>query len=347
MLVWLLAPGCGRIGFDVVSATGDAVDGDGTGSDGPFGDGPPAVSCGTLASTCGPTGTSPCCESPVVTGGTYARSYDVSGDGMYPDNSYGATVSTFRLDKYEITVGRFRQFVVAGRGTQANPPLLNAGARTLNGTANQGGWDPSWNGSLAVDMAALVAAVKCNATYQTWTDTPGGNESRPMNCITWYEALAFCAWDDGFVPTEAEWNYAASGGDQRAYPWSSPAGFLGIDDTRASYYVDATKQCFGDGVNGCALTDLVPVGSKPAGDGRWGQSDLGGNVWEWVLDWNASPYPQNPCTDCANLTPATGRVLRGGSFFNGGTSFLRAGIRFVGGAAGRGRDVGLRCARTP
>ncbi|MCX5746586.1 MAG: hypothetical protein NT062_29265, partial [Proteobacteria bacterium] len=123
--------GCGRIGFDVVGGSGDAVDGMG-------GDGPP-VSCGTLASTCGPTGTSPCCESPVVTGGTYARSYDVSSDGMYPDPSYGATVSTFRLDKYEVTVGRFRQFVAAGQGTQANPPLANAGSRTLNGTANQGG----------------------------------------------------------------------------------------------------------------------------------------------------------------------------------------------------------------
>ena len=168
-----------------------------------------------------------------------------------------------------------------------------------------------------------------------------------MNCITWYEALAFCAWDGGFVPTEAEWNYAASGGtDQRAYPWSSPAAFLGIDDTRASYYVDATKQCFGDGVNGCALTDLIVVGTKPAGDGRWGQSDLGGNVGEWVLDWYASPYPQNPCPDCANLTPAASRVIRGGYFVNG-APVLRAGSRLSDVATLRNYFFGLRCARTP
>ncbi|MCX5747517.1 MAG: formylglycine-generating enzyme family protein, partial [Proteobacteria bacterium] len=167
------------------------------------------------------------------------------------------------------------------------------------------------------------------------------------NCLNWYEALAFCAWDGGFLPTEAEWNYAASGGtDQRAYPWSNPAALLGIDDTRASYYVDTTKQCFGDGVNGCGITDLIVVGTKPAGDGRWGQSDLGGNVWEWVLDWYASPYPQNPCPDCANLTPATYRVLRGGGFSDG-ASFLRAGYRNDFDATLRDYNIGLRCARTP
>ncbi|MCX5748090.1 MAG: hypothetical protein NT062_36995 [Proteobacteria bacterium] len=85
-LVMLVLVGCGRIGFDVVGVSGDAI--------GTLGDGPPAVSCVGLASTCGPTGTGSCCESPVVPGGTYARSYDVSGDGRYPDMSFAATVST-------------------------------------------------------------------------------------------------------------------------------------------------------------------------------------------------------------------------------------------------------------
>src|SRR4051794_14059158 len=78
---------------------------------------PSANSCESLAATCGPTGSSPCCESSVVTGGTYARSYDVSGDGSYPDSSYQASVSSFRLDKYTVTVGRFRKFVSARMGT--------------------------------------------------------------------------------------------------------------------------------------------------------------------------------------------------------------------------------------
>jgi len=189
----------------------------------------------------------------VVSGGTFARSYDGVG---FDDDRYPATLSTFRLDNYEITVGRFRQFISAGMGTQASPPMVGAAGRTLNGMANQGGWEVGFTASLAADTTALVAAIKCSAGFEMWTDTPGDNENRPMNCITWYEAMAFCAWDGGFLPTEAEWNYAASGGSlQRAYPWSNMLGDLTLDDsTYASYYVDAMKECLGDGLTGCAMT---------------------------------------------------------------------------------------------
>lgn len=346
MLLVVVTAGCGRFGFGVLSGdavgSGDGLGGDGMLGDGMLGDGAPAVSCQTLAPTCGPTGTSPCCESPTVTGGTYARSYDVSGDGMYPDSSYTATVSTFRLDRYEVTVGRFRQFVLSGAGTAASPPIVGAGARTLNGMANQGGWDASWNGSLTNTTAKLTMGLQCNATYQTWTDTPGANESLPITCTTWFEAMAFCAWDGGFLPTEAEWNYAAAGGnEQRGYPWSSPPAFLGTPDCSYANYLDGTY-CVNP-PNGL----VNRVGSEsPQGDGKWGQSDLGGNAFEWTLDWYASPYPQNPCIDCANLTTAANRVIRGGSFFYDATS-LRAGPRNNVAPAVRYRDVSLRCARTP
>jgi len=255
-----------------------------------------------------------------------------------------ATVSDLRLDTYLVTVGRFRAFVTAGMGTQARPPASGAGARTLNGTANQGGWDPSFNASLATSTTALIAAVKCNATYQTWTDTAGGNENLPMNCITWFEAMAFCAADGGFLPTEAEWNYAASGGSaQRAYPWSSPPGSTTIDCTYANYYINnpSGTLCV-NGTTGAANR----VGSEsPKGDGLWGQTDLGGNVFEWNLDWYAPTYSA-PCNDCANLTSTSFRVTRGGGFYNFAAS-ARTGDRNYAMPTDRYFGNGVRCARAP
>jgi formylglycine-generating enzyme required for sulfatase activity len=296
------------------------------------------ASCIGLPSTCGPAGNDSCCASPEVAGGTYDRSYDVAGDINSGNMSYPATISDFRLDRYEVTVGRFRSFVSAGMGTQNRLPAAGAGAHPRIAGS---GWDASWNTQLAPSTAALIAAVKCDATFQTWTDAPAGNEDRPMNCITWYEAMAFCAWDGGYLPTEAEWNYAAAGGDQqRAYPWSSPAGSLTLDASRASYWDGV--DCVGDGMPDCALTDLVAVGSRPAGDGRWGQSDLAGNVIEWALDAGA-PYPV-PCADCAILTPETHRAIRGGSFADGPNQ-LRTGAHIHLPASDRIGLTGVRCAR--
>jgi len=309
-------------------------------------DGPPdaaavSLSCRSLAPTCGPMGNASCCDSLTVPGGVFYRSYDVAVDQWYADQSWPATVTTFRLDTYEVTVGRFRQWVSAGGGTLANPPPAGAGARTLNATANQGGWDSSWNANLEVDTAALMAALHCSAPIETWTDAPGSNESLPINCVTWFEAMAFCAWDEAYLPSEAEWNYAATGGDQqRAYPWSKPA---------ASVAIDCAVTNFG-GTNwpstACVAAGTSRVGSNsPAGDSVWGQSDLGGNVWEWVLDSYAMTYP-TPCTDCANLTPGPGRAVRGGSWYDL-ASGLRTAARIDDPPATRLTNLGMRCARTP
>ena len=289
-----------------------------------------APGCQGLPATCGPSSADDCCNpGSAMPGGTYYRSYDVAGVSSSGNTSYPATVSTFRLDKYEVTVGRFRAFVNAGKGTQASPPVSGAGAHAAIAGS---GWNTSWNTSLTADKAALIAAVKCGASYQTWTDdSPGANEARPMNCITWYEAMAFCIWDGGYLPTEVEWNYAATGGsEQRAYPWSSPAGSLSIDATRANY---------------SSTSGAIPVGAKSAGDGRWGQSDLAGNVWEWTLDWYRTYVTS--CSDCAQVESGTSRVIRGGSF-NSAPANLRAGYRgYDLPPAYRNNYIGVRCARTP
>jgi len=138
-------------------------------------------SCVGLPATCGAIGNDDCCHSLEVQGGTYLRSYDHAGDGDSGDIGYLATVSSFRLDKYEVTVGRFRAFVNAGMGTQARPPAPGAG-----GHANipASGWVAAWDAGLATDAGSLLALVKCQTTFQTWADLPGANENRPMTCLT-------------------------------------------------------------------------------------------------------------------------------------------------------------------
>ena len=321
---------CGHLRFDALgdgAPAGDAA----ADSDAAM------VRCAGLAATCGPTGTSDCCASLPVPGGTFYRSFDFGSDGAWTDMSYPATLGDFQLDTYEVTVGRFRQFVDAGLGTQTNPPPSGAGARTLGGAPGQGGWDPTWNTNLAVDSPTLIADLSCTAGQQTWTDAAGANESLAINCITWFEAFAFCAWDGGFLPTEAQWNYAAVGGvDQRAFAWSNPVSSVAIDCTEANF--DPGVPCVGSNPG-----NVVRVGSQsPVGDGKWGHSDLGGNVWEWMLDW-VDVYPV-PCDDCADLTSNTVRGFRGGAYNTTATQ-VRPATR--GDAMPTFRDPanGVRCAR--
>src|SRR5205823_5811149 len=146
-------------------------------------------SCVGLAANCGPSGTAACCDSALVPGGSFKRSYD---GVTFNDASFVAKVSDFRLDKYEITVGRFRNFVAAGEGTRAKPPAAGAGAHP--NIANSG-WDASWNAALPADTAALLVELKCGfAPFPTtWTDAPALNESRPVSCLSYATAFAFCA----------------------------------------------------------------------------------------------------------------------------------------------------------
>lgn len=300
------------------------------------------ASCIALPRTCGMRGNDDCCNSPMVVGGSYFRSFDMAGDSASGNMNARATISNFRLDKYEVTVGRFRAFVGAGQGTQLNPPTTGAGA---NPYVPGSGWEAAWNQALPANKAALVAGLKCAAElyFPTWTDTPTANENLPIGCVDWYAAMAFCAWDGGFLPTEAEWNYAAAGGDeQRVYPWSSPPETTTLDSTYASY------NCNEDGAPSCAFTDVLPVGMRPKGDGRWGQSDLTGNIMEWTLDLNEQ-YP-NPCTDCAYLGPPPNgeRVLRGGGWAAPyPIEVFRTGTRFSGPEQETSPDRGFRCARAP
>lgn len=281
---------------------------------------------------CGASQGDDCCASPVVPSGSFYRG-NVAGHSSL--TTYPASVNALRLDRYEITVGRFREFVIA---YPTSMPVAGAGAHPL---IPGSGWQAGW--PLPADGAALRSALAeqsgaCSPAQgqraPTWTDVPGANEDMPINCLTWYEAFAFCAWDGGRLPTRAELGYALAGGDeQRAYPWSVPASSLAIDGTFA-VYADSSENLGGPD----------RVGSRSKGDGRWGQRDLAGNLSEMVLDTAVELAP-GACENCADLSPGPAVVTLGGSW--GQTAAALVTNQSVGAInrTQRALDVGARCAR--
>lgn len=265
-----------------------------------------------------------CCDSIAVPAGTLPMGRALAGGDAFdvpnPEElpEHPIAVEAYSLDRFEVTVGRFRAFVESWRG-QTIPEGAGAHPHLPNS-----GWRAEWNDHLPRTYEALVGTLHCGAGDEPWTDVAAQNEDRPMGCLNWYEAFAFCVWDGGRLPTEAEWEYAAAGGEQnRVYPW----GTLAADCSRAAP------------LDGCHAPGdfFAPVGSHPGGAGLWGHQDFAGSVEEWTLDeWapyaNAAPRPQGT------------KVLRGLGFWGGGGD-MRSADRGHALPDARYLRYGVRCAR--
>ncbi|HEV8437951.1 MAG TPA: SUMF1/EgtB/PvdO family nonheme iron enzyme [Methylomirabilota bacterium] len=240
----------------------------------------------------------------VVPAGEFWMGGDDGGQNERP--RHRVSVDSFELGRYEVTNAEFRAFLDG------------------NGYAHRELWSiDGWRWRTRENVTSP----------QFWTNGSFNQPTQPVVGVSWYEAEAFCRFAGLRLPTEAEWERAARGTDERIYPWGD--------------HWDARYANGGGGAS-----SLMPVGSFPAGMSPDGAYDLAGNVWEWVSDWYEPDYYAHSPTGNPS-GPASGRdkVWRGGAYVSSSPLDLRGARRefmtidvpkFL-----RPKFVGFRCARTP
>lgn len=157
-------------------------------------------------------------------------------------------------------------------------------------------------------------------------DAPG-REAHPMNCVDWEQATAYCSAEGKRLPTSAEWEWAARGGDEaRAFAWGSEFATRGICWNAIDE--DAPLELLEKQL---AKNHTCRVGTAPRDVGRFGHSDLTGNVAEWT----SSVGPNHPLS----------RVTRGNGPKLGSEATFRTTHTENLALSDRLNSLGFRCAR--
>ncbi len=234
------------------------------------------------------------------------------------------TVKSFFMDKTEVTNEQFAEFVKATNYvTLAERPLT---AKELPGLL------PEFEGkTVSLCYRPPKGAVNLRDALQWWAPVIGANwrhpdgpetdiigkEKHPVVHVCWDDAQAYCKWAGKRLPTEAEWEFAARGGLEKArYIWGnefSPNGKWMTNTWQGKFPHENTGE---DGFKG-----LAPAGSFQANG--YGLFDMAGNVWEWCSDWYLPDYyakspKDNPPGPTTSFDPDEPGVMkhttRGGSW---------------------------------
>ena len=259
-----------------------------------------------------------------------------SGDGEgrpdeYPQHK--VKVSGFWIDATEVTNTQFKKFVDAtGYVTTAEkiPEWEEIKKQLPPGTPK-----PPDDVFVAASLVfvAQPAGTGLNDPSRWWEWRKGANwkqpqgpgssivgrENHPVVHISWDDAMAYCRWAGKRLPTEAEWEFAARGGLDNAYPWGSEKIEMGKPKANTWQGNFPSKDTRWDGFGNTA-----PV--RSFSPNPYGLFDMAGNVWEWCADWYSNDYYQNiakqvvadPKGPSRSYDPqeptVPKKVVRGGSF---------------------------------
>lgn len=234
---------------------------------------------------CGVGASRSCCETAKLPPGISEFRTVPLDDGVAPRT---AKISAFEMDVFEVTVGRFRAFVEAGGGVQAGAPK----AASTNSICRE----------------RVTSSIKRSRSRASRRGHPRPNRERPIRSpasagISRWRSASGTA--DAFRPTRSSRTRPPAA--TRTAPIRGERSSSSIRRTGSAVTSTARSTS-----TPTARLDLLPVGSRPKGRGRWGHEDLLGNVDEWMLDIYCTPPVAGTCNDCVTTGSCFQRTARGG-----------------------------------